>query len=113
MMRALLFCCVVGFFWSCDDDGPEAKKLSGSYLPLEVGNYWDFSGVNAATDDIAIHREVKGIATLNGHEYYLVISGMPSNKSILDSAYYRVDDQQNVYTYRRSMGIEELKYKLK
>ncbi|MEJ1240821.1 hypothetical protein WBG78_21930 [Chryseolinea sp. T2] len=112
LVRALWLGCAVCLLSSCDDGGSDPVKLSPGYLPLEVGNYWDFIGVNSATDDVVLHREVKAIVKLNGHEYYLTISSVPSGKSIADSAYYRVDDQKNVYLYRKSMENEELKYKL-
>ncbi|MGC3943577.1 MAG: hypothetical protein QM762_03410 [Chryseolinea sp.] len=112
-IRVLSLACLLASLFACERaDDLEQKKLSSNYLPIEVGNYWDFSGVNAKTNEIVMHREVTGVANLNGHDYYLIVSKVPSNSSIVDSAYYRQDNDGNVYTYRKSLGIEELKYKL-
>lgn len=112
-MNVLWLGCIATLMSACNNDDPERKQLSSDYLPLEVGNYWDFRGVGTKTNDIVLHREVTGVADLNGHEYYMVISKVPSNATIIDSAYYRIDDDGDVFIYRKSMEIEELKYKLR
>jgi len=113
--RVVLFGCVMVFLCACtSNDDPEilSKKLSAGYLPLSVGNYWDFKAVQSSTGSIVQHREVNSIEQLNGREYYLVTSHWTSGNSPIDSVYYRVESDGDVYTYRKSMGIEELKYKI-
>ena len=84
---------------------------SSGYLPLAVGNYWEFKSVRTTGGPVAQRWEVRGTAQLNGHEYYLITAVDVANHTVIDSVYYRESDG-DVYSYRRSMGFEELKYKL-
>jgi len=118
MTRFLLLGYVATVLWSCADDevfvSPE--KSSTSYLPLEVGNYWEFKPLDVAMEDVLLHREVVGMADINGHEYYLITSRYVETEGrspgYVDSTYYRVQSNGDVYTYRKGMAIEELRYKL-
>lgn len=113
--RFLLCAVVLAMTCACNPDNESLErsgKFSTSFLPLEVGNYWDFKSVHSTNGEIVMHREVKGTKQLNGHEYYLLTSQSPQSNTIIDSVYYRIEANGDVYTYRRTMGIEELKYKL-
>ena len=107
--------CMLAVLVSCDSEEVSrtlAEKQSSNYLPLEVGNFWDFKATNGPTDAVVQHREVKGTAFVKGQKYYLVISSGQSGQSWVDSVYYRVETNGDVYTYRRRTDSEELKYKL-
>ena len=107
--RVFLFASAMAFLCACssdDDSNVAPEKLWLSYLPLQVGNYWEFTSINTPKDGVVVHREVKGTAQLNGYEYYLIISNS------VDSTYYRVEQNGDVYTYRRGMDNEQLSYKL-
>jgi hypothetical protein len=108
--------CALAVLVSCDSDPMSdtlsKKEMSSEYLPLEEGNFWDFKAVKGSTNEVVQHREVKGTALINGREYYLIISSAQAGQPWLDSAYYRVESNGNVYVYRRSAASEELKYKL-
>jgi hypothetical protein len=115
LMRACLISCLVTGLVSCtqgvDDVEGGSKKTPSDYLPLRVGDYWDFKGVNTNLNTIVQHWEVSGTAHLNGHEYYLIAKFDAVNHTLIDSMYLR-EANGDVYTYRRSMGFEELRYKL-
>jgi hypothetical protein len=115
LMGACLMCCLLIVLVSCNQgvDDPEggSKNAPSAYLPLRVGDYWDFKAVNNNLSTIVQHWEVSGTAQLNGHEYYLITKFDAGNHTPIDSMYLR-EANGDVYTYRRSMGFEELKYKL-
>lgn len=111
----LMCCCAALLFWSCDpttqSDG-KRERQSASYLPLEVGNYWDFKSTDSDAGNIVQRREVKGVEKFNDHEYYLVTSSYSDSQGAVDSAYYRIGADGDVYVYRRTADREELRFKL-
>ena len=69
--------------------------LTDNYLPLAVGNYWDFETPNLSPSQSSTqtHREVTSIATINNHQYYLLVSTLTiNNYTYKDSSYYRIDN---------------------
>src|SRR5690349_3127127 len=89
--------------FSCTDDNSviPPEKLSTSYLPLQVGNYWEFKWIGATPNSSVIHREVVGKADLDGREYYLLTSREAPSQQWIDSVYYRVESNGDVYTLRK------------
>jgi hypothetical protein len=83
-----------------------------SYLPLEIGNSWDFQPLGSLSG-ASIHREVFDVLTSQsmGHTYYLLVThstvpppGLPIRP---DSAYYRIDDNGFVYILRTDRAYTE------
>ena len=99
-------------FSACHSDDSN-EPISGSYLPLQIGNYWNFEG-NELNSNSKIHREVVALATIENLEYYLVVnSATNGNYSYKDSSYYRVTNDGNVYIYRKnSDGPEDNRFRL-
>jgi hypothetical protein len=96
----------------CNDD---PRPETSDYLPLTLGNYWDFKATGLSGDDLVEHREVVDYVTLNNMEYYLLVSTHLSpvwSGSYKDSTYYRIDDNGFVYVYRKGFEFEENRYRL-
>lgn len=114
-LRASLLVVVTVLSSACDsnndDDDDDFLKPASDYLPLEVGNYWEFKALGADAEEIVEHREVTGMANVNGRDYYAVVSQFHQTDE-KDTVFYRIDDGLNVYTYRTGMENEQLKYKL-
>lgn len=110
-----MLACMITLLMSCNSDEPYKtfkEESTSGYLPLEVGNYWDFRNAAGTSQQVTYHREVKGKAQLNGHEYYLITSHAVDQPSTADSLYYRVEENGDVYTWRRNWTNEMLQYKL-
>lgn len=86
---------------SCDD-GDRVGFGDRSYLPLEVGNYWEFVSLSTQDESIIEHREVVGKEAIGDYMYYLVVSTWPpiSSRST-DSVYYRISSNGYVYKLRK------------
>ncbi len=82
----------------------EKNPTNQSYLPLKIGNYWNFQSIRQSPDnEIKIHREVVSLVTIDKHEYYLLInSSTNGSNTYQDSSYYRIDRNGFVYVYRKS-----------
>lgn len=112
--RASLLVIVAVLWVACDSgsvDDDFVLKSASDYLPLEVGNYWEFKTLGAETTEVVQHREVMSAQNVNGRDYYVVVSHFPQNDA-KDTVFYRIDDDWNVYTYHRGMENEQLSYKL-
>ncbi|HTE34321.1 MAG TPA: hypothetical protein VK666_28270 [Chryseolinea sp.] len=99
---------------SCDRDD-DVLVGDNSYLPLEIGNYWDFVAIGGVggQQSIVEHREVMGKTFLSGHEYFLMVSERPTaGDPFIDSVYYRVADNGYVYTYRTNFPGEAQDFRL-
>lgn len=111
-MRRLLIPCVTLLFLvfiSCDHDDKQEIAFDNNYLPLSVGNYWEFSdlGPSPGPSVISEHREVMGRITLNSYEYFLVVSTRQFvDGPFVDSLFYRIADNGYVYTYRKNYSDE-------
>jgi len=82
-----------------------------NYLPLEIGNSWDFKTLYGSPYS-RIHREVMGKATINNREYYLLVT-TSSYSTIPDSSYYRIDNNGFVYIHRYYQGnFEDNRFRL-
>jgi len=115
MKNALLMCSVLVMMMACECHDEPQPELSGDYLPLAVGNYWEFKGTGFVGNELVEHREVVDMVTLNNMEYYLLVSTHLSpvwSGANKDSAYYRIDNDGFVYVYRKSLGLEENRYRL-
>jgi len=77
-----------------------------SYLPLEIGNSWDFQPLGGSPE-ASIHREVVDILNrqTDGYTYYLLVTTSNARPPALpirpDSAFYRIDDNGYVYILRK------------
>lgn len=103
---------------ACDssnyDSKPDYESQSDSYLPLQVGNYWNFVPTGLSNSDYNLHREITGKAILQGHEYYLLVSTSSNNDySYKDSLYLRVDNNGYVYSRRSNSTLEDNYFRLK
>jgi hypothetical protein len=99
----------------CEYNEDPQPAISNDYLPLTVGNYWDFKAVGYSPELFTEHREVEDYVTLNGRQYYLLVSTYLSDMwygQHRDSSYYRIDDAGFVYVYKKNRGIEENRYRL-
>jgi hypothetical protein len=115
MKNALLVFSVLLTMAACDDSDAVRPKTSNDYLPLEIGNYWEFKGTGFVGNGLVEHREVVDYVTLNDKEYYLLVSTHLSpvwSGANKDSAYYRIDNDGFVYVYRKSIDLEENRYRL-
>jgi len=87
-----------------------------NYLPLKVGNYWNFESISFSQGQSSnqIHREVASTATINNHEYYLLITTSTNDYyTYKDSSYYRIDHNGYVYIYRKSSpNYEDNRFRL-
>ena len=106
---------VLFFLAACDCDDEPTPELTNDYLPLSIGNYWEFNSTGWANDILIEHREVEDYVELNSHQYYLVVSTYLSDVRAgfnKDTSYYRIDNDGFVFVYRKSTGIEENRYRL-
>ncbi|HEV8513428.1 MAG TPA: hypothetical protein VGQ59_09125 [Cyclobacteriaceae bacterium] len=99
----LMICILIG----CEHSDIRHEKPtdeSENYLPLKVGNYWNLEITdNSLGYADKIHREVAATATINNHEYYLLItSSAYDNYTYKDSSYYRIDPSGFVYIYQKA-----------
>lgn len=103
MKVCLIVLTVIVSISSCDDSDSNGLGFGNrSYLPLEVGNYWEFAALGTQDQGIIEHREVVGKETIGDHVYYLVVStwSVYSSRST-DSVYYRIADDGYVYKLRK------------
>jgi hypothetical protein len=115
MKNSLLMFGVLLMMTACECNDEPRPETSNDYLPLAIGNYWNFKGTGLSSDELVEHREVVDFVTLNNMEYYLLVSTHLSpawSGSNKDSAYYRIDNNGFVYVYKKSIDIEENRYRL-
>jgi hypothetical protein len=117
MRSLLLIFPILLFLAACDNCGCDdlTPEMETSYLPLAIGNYWEFRSTNKSVDGLVEHREVEDYVTLNDKQYYLVVTTHLSpvwSGAYKDTTYYRVADDGFVFVLRKNLGIEEKRYKL-
>ena len=115
MRSVLLIISVVVFLGACDCSDDPQPELTNDYLPLTVGNYWEFKGIGHTNESLVEHREVEDYVSLNGKQYYLVVSTRLSDVwsgHYKDTSYYRIDGDGFVFVYKKSTDIEENRYRL-
>lgn len=115
MRNVLLTFAVAGVLAACDCNDDPKPELTNDYLPLTIGNYWDFKSTGQTGDFLTEHREVEDYVTLNDKQYYMVVSTRLSevwSGHYKDTAYYRVDGDGYVFVFKKSIGIEENRYRL-
>lgn len=105
-MRKLVFILITCVLASChyhDTLNPYLPPAESDYLPLEIGNSWDFTPIQPfeSNNDGVIHREVIGITAINNRQYYLLRTSRSYN-AYIDTAYYRIDENGFVFIYRKS-----------
>ena len=111
--RYFLVACASLLFLACAEDEKDDIIETNSYLPLRVGNYWDYEVITYKSS--FIRREyVRATIRRNGNRYYEVVGGpLGVSASIhYDTTYYRVDDNGYVYCWRTSWEHEENQYRL-
>lgn len=114
-MRRVGLVTVLFFLAACDCSDEPNPEISNSYLPLSIGNFWDFKSTSHSGDELIEHREVEDIVTLNDREYFMLVSTRLSeiwSGHYRDTAYYRIDNDGFVFVYRKNIGIEENRYRL-
>ena len=109
----LTFCVILLAASSCDDD--RVSMSANRYLPLGVGNYWEFVTLNALPNDNMVieHREVVGMETIDKVQYFTVVSTWPPSSSVpSDTVYYRIEANGYVYKRRKGDGGEIQEFRL-
>ena len=99
-MRSDRFTFPLLFLVACVCNEEPAPEVSNSYLPLAIGNYWDFKSTGHSGDKLIEHREVEDYVTLNDREYFVVVSTHLSDiwsGHHRDTAYYRIDTDGFVF----------------
>ncbi|HMG89411.1 MAG TPA: hypothetical protein VK589_05110 [Chryseolinea sp.] len=115
MKNSLLMFGVFVMMAGCECNDEPRPETSNDYLPLTIGNYWNFKATGLSDSDLVEHREVVDYVTVNNMEYYLLVSTHLTpdwSGSYKDSAYYRIDNNGFVYVYRKSIELEENRYRL-
>lgn len=101
---ALLACAFV----ACDDDDSGESSGTNSYLPLKIGNYWEFVNIPEIGTNYTLRTEVTRVVSFNSNEYFELVSFQKSgDQNYRDTTYYRITQQGYVYTWRRGWTIEE------
>jgi hypothetical protein len=112
MRKTLAFFILLGLA-ACDgNDNP--KPDVNDYLPLAVGNHWNFRAVGWDNDRTIQHREVVDEVEIDTKKYFLLVSiSFPiEGPTYKDSAYYRIDTNGYVYVFRKDAGPEANLYRL-
>lgn len=99
---------------ACECIDEPVPETTNAYLPLAIGNYWNFRTVGWTGDQPSEHREVVDLVKINGREYYLLKSSSLSgdDRAYEDSTYYRVDKDGFVYVYNKNTELEENRFRL-
>jgi hypothetical protein len=94
-MKKLILCFIFsiaalgfGLFTSCEEN---LKSADLDYLPLQVGNYWEFNVIGTKTIDTVV--------TLDGKEYFRMVSAYYIFR---DTTYYRKTSDGKVYSRKRN-----------
>jgi len=114
-MRALILILMMAVVVGCHYDSITYEiPMTKNYLPLEVGNYWNFKTTGGSPTQVDLHREVVSLVTINNNQYYLLVNSLlDANQVYKDSTYYRIEDNGFVYTYRKSQpDFEENPFRL-
>ncbi|GHN01846.1 hypothetical protein WSM22_33350 [Cytophagales bacterium WSM2-2] len=113
MKKLIILFLVAALFAGCRHDDLAVKiPQDENYLPLEVGNYWNLQPVGQVSIGLQAHREVMGVATINNHEYFLLVTSYIENSNV-DSAYYRMDTNGFVHIYRKNQpNFEDNRFRL-
>ncbi len=86
-MRNMVFCLLLALS-SCQEDADLANAAS-TYFPQQIGNWWEYEGTR---------REIVDTLQWQGLSYYVWATTYSSNNdAYVDTAYYRVDQDQRVY----------------
>lgn len=112
MKKVIIFSVLLGLV-ACDKNDNPTPEMN-DYLPLAIGNHWDFRAARADNDRTIEHREVVDYVDINNKKYYLLVSIIfpVEGPSYKDSAYYRIDTNGYVYVYRKDAGPEANLYRL-
>jgi hypothetical protein len=98
MKNSMLLCLTVLFLLSCKKDHTPKIELSCDYLPLKVGNFWNF--------ELSGKYLVRESQILNGIEYFEIINNSGT------SEFYRKHDNK-IYVRELAMDKkEEMKFNL-
>ena len=94
-------------FSACDDDDSNEGAVN-SYLPLKIGNYWEFVNIPEIGTEYTQRTEVTRVLSFNNNEYFELVTFQKSgDQAYRDTTYYRITQQGYVYTFRRGWTLEE------
>ncbi|MGC3947697.1 MAG: hypothetical protein QM762_24875 [Chryseolinea sp.] len=106
-----IFCVTLSLLAACSDDIQEDQIDPSSYLPMKVGNYWEFKYEVLSGNTTVRRREVMDVVTLDGNQYFEILeTEIASDLEARSTVYYRIEDQR-VYAYQPGT-IEENLYRL-
>lgn len=80
-----IFIVATVLFCSCEKTNTISFQGTGNLFPLQTGNLWQYDYV---------FNEVMGKTTIDGKEYFIVEEKL---SGVMNTYYYRVDNQGNVY----------------
>jgi hypothetical protein len=94
-------------FTACDDDDSNGG-YTNSYLPLKIGNYWEFVNTPEVGIQYSQRTEVTRMVSFNNNEYFELVNILKSgDQTSRDTTYYRITHQGYVYTWRKDWTVEE------
>jgi len=110
-MKKVLFLIPILILSACHSDD---LPITQDYLPLQIGNYWNFKSINEPGNNTFVHREVVRISVIDNREYYLLVDSARYGDTIYkDSSYYRVASDGNVFVFRKNQsGLEDNRFRL-
>lgn len=111
MKKSALFFCSI-FLLACDGNDVPDSSLN-SYLPLQVGNSWKFVSISGDAGGAYSFKRVTSKATIDGHDYYEIVSGNAAPQEVAeDTTYYRIDNENFVYVRGKHETNESNLYRL-
>lgn len=100
MKKLLVIGIVLLALISCEKDDNQITSLEKDYLPLQVGNQWEFE--LAGTDSIVAITEMNG----NGNDYFKFVNDEGT------TSYYRKEGERIYVKLSSSESTEEMKFNL-
>lgn len=96
MKKAILILALLAFLGCSDDNStqPGIKDFNGTYLPLHVGNEWQYESVRQDTS--YLYLKIIGKKVISNREYYVLVD----NIFELDTNYIRTNDGIHYYSYK-------------
>src|ERR1700755_2012978 len=110
-MKKILFLVITAVFAACHSDDKAEPVFDNNYLPLQVGNYWDFQRMDQPQVTPLIHREVIANVEMDDFKYYLLVTTY-GDQSAKDSSYYRIDSNGSAFIYRKNQSKEDNRFHL-
>jgi len=98
MKKLLVIGIVLLALISCEKDNNQITSLDKDYLPLQVGNQWDF--------ELAGKDSIVDITTISGVDYFQFVNDEGT------TSYYRKENERIYVRYSASESTEEMKFNL-